>query len=112
MYVDGLGMEVLGGFENHSGFDGTMVGLPGQSYHLEFTFEHGSEAEVPPSSEHMLVFYHPDEDEWLRASERMLKARFEEIPAHNPYWNQEGRTFKDLDGYLVVICHQEWTRQA
>ncbi len=28
-YRDGLGLAVLGGFEDHAGYDGVMIGLPG-----------------------------------------------------------------------------------
>ena len=36
MYREGLGMEVLGTFEDHDGFDGVMLGTPGAEYHLEY----------------------------------------------------------------------------
>lgn len=37
MYVDGLGLQALGGFRDHEGFDGVMLGEPGAGHHLEFT---------------------------------------------------------------------------
>lgn len=40
-YRDGLGLEVLGSFENHEGFDGVMLGMPGEQVHFEFTRQHG-----------------------------------------------------------------------
>ena len=36
-YTDGLGLQELGRFEGHAGYDGVLVGLPGSDYHLEFT---------------------------------------------------------------------------
>lgn len=33
-YTEGLGLQILDHFENHEGFDGVMVGIPGESYHL------------------------------------------------------------------------------
>ncbi|WP_446225406.1 hypothetical protein ACTWPB_10055 [Nocardia sp. IBHARD005] len=33
-YVDGLGLRELHRFENHAGYDGVMVGLPGTDYHV------------------------------------------------------------------------------
>ncbi len=33
-YRDGLGLEVIGSFEGHSGYSGVMLGLPGRDYHL------------------------------------------------------------------------------
>jgi hypothetical protein len=33
-YVAGLGLDVLGSFEDLEGFDGLMVGAPGAPYHF------------------------------------------------------------------------------
>jgi len=41
MYTRGLGFSVLAEFTAHDGFDGVIVGQPGQPYHLEFTTQHG-----------------------------------------------------------------------
>ena len=37
MYCQGLGLHVIGRFEDHDGFDGIMLGFAGASYHVEFT---------------------------------------------------------------------------
>jgi catechol 2,3-dioxygenase-like lactoylglutathione lyase family enzyme len=108
LYTLGLGMQVLGHFENHEGYDGAMIGHAHQAYHLEFTHEHGAANEAAPSAEHMLVFYEPDPDLWRERCAVMLHAGFVEVDAHNPYWVREGQTFRDIDGYLVVICRQGW----
>lgn len=34
-YHEGLGLEILGRFEDHSGYDGVMLGLPDKIHHLE-----------------------------------------------------------------------------
>jgi hypothetical protein len=36
-YCQGLGLQQLGSFENHNGYNGVLIGLPGLPYHLEFT---------------------------------------------------------------------------
>jgi hypothetical protein len=36
-YSEGLGLQLLGSFEDYEGYDGVMLGLPGFGYHLEFT---------------------------------------------------------------------------
>ena len=36
-YRDGLGLQELGRFENHAGFDGGVLGQPGTGHQLEFT---------------------------------------------------------------------------
>ena len=37
MYCRGLGLHVVGRFENHDGFDGVVVGVEDASYHFELT---------------------------------------------------------------------------
>lgn len=107
-YRDGLGLEVLGSFDDHEGFDGVMLGGEGQSYHFEFTRHRGHRAEGTPGPEHLLVFYLPDSTEWQRACARAEAAGFQRVPAYNPYWEQRGRTFVDLDGYRVVLQNAAW----
>lgn len=41
-YHEGLGLPVIASFQGHAGYDGVMLGLPGTTYHLEFTrHDHG-----------------------------------------------------------------------
>ncbi len=108
MYRDGIGLTVLGGFENHDGYDGVMLGFPDGLYHLEFTRQHGHVAPHAPTAEHLLVLYEPDSERWNAACERMISAGFRAVPAHNPYWDRRGLTFEDLEGYRVVWQHSSW----
>ncbi|MBY4599519.1 VOC family protein [bacterium BD-1] len=108
MYVEGLGLSVLGGFENHAGFDGVMLGVPGTGWHLEFTVCRHHPVAPAPTAEDLLVFYHPVADDWQAACARLLSAGFAEVPAFNPYWNQGGRSFADADGYRTVLYHGLW----
>ena len=110
MYASGLGFVELGRFADHDGFDGVMLGHPGQRYHLEFTAHRGHPVGRAPTKDHLLVFYHPDEAEWMRACERVVAAGFAEVPSYNPYWDRHGRTFEDLDGYRVVLQNAAWDR--
>ena len=74
-YSEGLGLIVLGSFEDHDGFDGVMLGMQGAPYHLEFTrSEH--KAGRAPSEENLLVFYIPNQQEWLAAVDRMAAAGY------------------------------------
>ena len=107
-YRDGLGFAELFRFENHAGFDGVMLGLPGAPYHLEFTTAHGSSTGRAPSEDHLLVFYLPDETEWKEAVARFERAGYAPVAPFNPYWKQLGATFEDPDGYRVVLQRQAW----
>jgi len=107
-YRDGLGLEVLGSFENHDGFDGVMLGLPGLGWHLEFTSKKGHRVGRAPSEDNLLVFYLPDVERWRAAVARMEGAGFVAVTSFNPYWDKRGRTFEDPDGYRVVLQNGEW----
>jgi catechol 2,3-dioxygenase-like lactoylglutathione lyase family enzyme len=108
-YEQGLGLTVLYRFEDHDGFDGVMLGTPRAPYHLEFTRARGHAAGRAPTQDHLLVFYLPDEAEWSAAVRRMRDAGFDPVPAFNPYWDREGATFEDPDGYRVVLQRAVWT---
>ncbi len=107
-YHDGLGLDVLGSFEDHEGFDGVMLGRPGCSYHLEFTQRRGHRAGRAPTEENLLVFYLPDHDEWTQVVERMRAHGYEPVKSYNPYWDAKGITFEDADGYRVVLQQAAW----
>ena len=108
-YRDGLGFEVVGSFEGHSGFDGVMLGHPEAGYHLEFTHEPGQQLEEwRPTSEHLLVFYLPNKDEWQALVRHLDAFGSQRVSSHNPYWDSNGVTFLDPDGYRIVLQNQAW----
>lgn len=109
MYVRGLGLTVLAQFTEHEGFDGTILGHPEQPYHIEFTAQRGHQVGKAPTKDHLLVFYIPDTDEWEESCAHMLAAGFRGVPSYNPYWDVQGKTFEDLDGYRVVLQNTAWT---
>src|SRR5438552_11675258 len=82
-YRDGLGLEVLGSFVNHDGFDGVMLGRRGESWHLELTHQRGTVVGRAPSAENLIVLYFPVEAAWHAAVARMLAQGFEPAAAHN-----------------------------
>ena len=107
-YRDGLGLEELGSFVDHEGFDGVMLGYPGEQYHLEFTHHRGHRVGRAPTADNLLVFYVPDREEWQRAVDRMAGQGYEPVASYNPYWDRQGRTFEDPDGYRVVVQNAAW----
>jgi len=110
MYEKGLGFKRLGFFDSHAGFDGVMLGHENHAYHLEFTHQQGTKTGRAPSEDNLLVFYVPDEHQWQNTCNLMENAGFKDVPSCNPYWDTEGRTFEDLDGYRVVIQNRAWLR--
>lgn len=109
-YREGLGLEQLAAFADHDGIDGAMLGFPGSAYHLEFTHTHGHEAGRAPTQDNLLVFYLPDRADWQKAVDRMKARGYEPVPSFNPFWDREGATFEDPDGYRVVLQNASWPR--
>lgn len=107
-YRDGLGLDVLYEFKGHDGFDGVMLGRRGAGYHLEFTRKAGHPAGRAPTEDNLLVFYLPDAAAWRAAVGRMEGAGYRSVKAFNPYWDRNGRTFEDPDGYRVVLQNAVW----
>lgn len=107
-YRDGLGLAQLGAFTAHNGYDGMMLGHPHAPYHLEFTHQPGHVVGRAPTADNLLVFYLPEAAEWHAAVARMAAAGFAPVPSDNPYWDQQGRTFEDPDGYRVVLQGASW----
>ncbi|VUS90887.1 VOC family protein [Klebsiella spallanzanii] len=109
MYCAGLGLEQIAQFNDHDGFSGVMVGRRDLGWHLEFTLCHHHPVMPTPSEEDLLVLYYPHTAEWRDRCEKMLSAGFIEVSAFNPYWNMNGKTFVDRDGYRVVLQNRSWT---
>lgn len=107
-YRDGLGFLVVGSFEGHDGFDGVMLGHAGAGYHLEFTRKEGHSAGRAPTLDNLLVFYLPDRGEWQAAVDRLVGLGHRPVASFNPYWDGNGRTFEDPDGYRVVLQNAAW----
>jgi hypothetical protein len=111
MYTRGLDLCEIGSFQDHEGFDGVMLGFPGEVFHFEFTNCRAHPVVPAPTPEDLLVFYVPDHSAWTRRCACMLEAGFVEVEPFNPYWSKRGRTFRDPDGYRVVIQRSAWGHQ-
>jgi catechol 2,3-dioxygenase-like lactoylglutathione lyase family enzyme len=109
-YAHGLGFDVLYRFEDHDGFDGVMLGQAGAPYHFEFTRKRGHTVGRAPTPDNLLVFYLPEAVAWAEAVRRLRDAGFDPVPSFNPYWDRDGATFEDPDGYRIVLQKAAWTR--
>lgn len=103
-YCAGLGLQKLGYFENHDGYDGMMLGLPGLTYHLEFT-QHKDGSPCPaPSKDNLLVLYIPDQESIKSIAQRLNKMGYPEVEPENPYWKvKQAITIEDPDGWRIVL---------
>ncbi|MGH7872207.1 MAG: VOC family protein [Candidatus Binatia bacterium] len=108
-YREGLGFETLYEFHDHDGFDGIMLGPKGAAYHLEFTQKRGHAAGRAPTEDNLLVFYLTNEVDRQQAIQRMESHGYQAVKAFNPYWDKQGKTFEDPDGYRVVLQNARWS---
>ena len=56
-YTEGLGLEQIGGFEDHDGYSGAILGLPGRELQLEFISHSDGSPGARAEAENLLVFY-------------------------------------------------------
>jgi hypothetical protein len=90
-------------FQDHAGYDGVMLGLPGTSYHLEFT-EHAAIDATVTSKEHLLVLCVGTQSALTPIVERFAAIGTHPVESENPYWTAAGAvTFEDPDGWRVVL---------
>jgi len=107
MYCRGLGLHIIGSFENHDGFDGVMLAFASSNYHFEFTHGRNDAVAPSPTLEDLIVLYIPEAAEWSAACVSMLDAGFKRVRSVNPYWEIRGRTYVDADGYRIVLQNSE-----
>jgi catechol 2,3-dioxygenase-like lactoylglutathione lyase family enzyme len=105
----GLGLRVIGSFEDHDGFDGAILGWAGAAWHLELTYCRAHPVRPAPTQEDLLVLYLTDRGFWQESCDRMLAAGFRKVVALNPYWHAKGATFADPDGYRTVLQNAGWS---
>jgi ribosomal protein S18 acetylase RimI-like enzyme len=98
-YRDGLGLTEIGGFRDHNGYDGVVLAVGGTNANLEFTAGGGHGA-ASPHPDSLLVLYVADAD-----AVRAIVARLgvDPVGPANPYWSEHGTTFRDPDGFQVVL---------
>ena len=103
-YRDGLGLPEIGRFQDHDGYDGMFLELPGTGAHLEFTTG-GGHAAPEPHPETLLVLYLGSDAAVAEAVERL---GCEPVAPANPYWAANGVTIEDPDGFRVVLVPHAW----
>lgn len=101
-YIDILGFELLGGFENHNGYDGIFIGKSNENWHLEFT-KSNEIVLFDFNEDDILVFYPNTKMEFDFIMDKIELKRIEFVKAKNPYWNENGKMILDPDGYRIII---------
>lgn len=102
-YRDGLGLSVIESFEDHAGYSGVMIGLPGFDYHLEFTAHANHKDLERPHEDDLLVLYMPNREAIGRLVVRLGAMGYRPAAPLNPYWENKSVTIPDPDGRRVVL---------
>lgn len=101
-YVNVLGFELLGGFQNHKNYDGIFVGKPGLDWHFEFT-KSEVKANHTFDKDDVIVLYPKSIIDYNELMDRIKSNNISIITAINPFWNENGKMFLDPDGYRIVL---------
>ena len=103
-YRDGIGLREIGRFEDHEGYDGVFLAVPGTDAHLEFTS--GGEHGIPsPHPETLFVFYLGSME---AVEETCGRVGAQRVEPSNPWWRTHGVTLVDPDGFHVVLVGRPW----
>lgn len=108
-YTEIVGLEKLGGFEDHNNYYGLILGYNNSNWRLEFTVS----SEQPKSKfdeDDILVFYLNTEIEITRIKNRLIEKNISlEIPK-NPYWRENGIMIYDPDNFKIIfsVKHQKF----
>lgn len=101
-YTEIVGLEKLGGFENHNNYDGLFLGHKNSDWHLEFT----TSTDQPKSKfdeDDILVFYVNSEIELAIIKKTLTQRNIKlEIPK-NPYWKENGILISDPDNFKIIF---------
>src|SRR4051812_35552661 len=84
-YRDGLGFELVDGFEDHAGYTGVVLAMPG-SAHLEITQHARGRSGSAPDPDDLLVIYLPSHAQVARVCKRLEHLGHACQRPVNPYW--------------------------
>jgi catechol 2,3-dioxygenase-like lactoylglutathione lyase family enzyme len=101
-YVNILGLEILGEFKDHNGYDGVFIGKQDLEWHLEFTTSKENPNHLFDEDD-ILVFYPRTQEELDCVLNKIRENNFEIRESKNPYWNENGTQIKDFDNHNVII---------
>lgn len=105
-YTKIIGMQVLGDFEDHAGYNGVFLGFPDADWQLEFTVS-DKDPKHYPDRDDLLVFYCRSKEQRHAITAAAKRMSVEAVLPENPYWRKNGVEYLDPDGYGVVVSQKE-----
>ena len=107
-YVNILGFEKLGSFQNHDNYNGIFIGKLDLDWHFEFT-QSALKANHIFDEDDLIVLYPDTITKYNSLMQSLIDNNISKIKAINPYWKVNGRMFLDPDGYRIVISNLKTT---
>jgi catechol 2,3-dioxygenase-like lactoylglutathione lyase family enzyme len=101
-YVNILGFERMGDFQNHNNYNGVFIGKPDLDWHFEFTTSN-DKTNHHFDEDDVVVLYPATILEYNNLLDSISKSNISIIAAKNPYWNENGKMILDPDGFRIVI---------
>ncbi|MEG2102707.1 MAG: VOC family protein, partial [Flavobacterium sp.] len=101
-YINILGFERLGDFQNHKDYDGVFIGKIGLDWHFEFT-QSKVKANHSFDEDDVIILYPKTILDYNELIDKLEHHNISTITAVNPFWNENGKMFQDPDGYRIVI---------
>lgn len=101
-YVNILGFEQLGEFQNHNNYNGIFIGKSGLDWHFEFT-QSNNKAKHTFDEDDVIVLYPKSILDYNNLINKLEHHNISTIAATNPFWNENGKMIQDPDGYRIVI---------
>ena len=105
-YTEIVGLEKLGGFENHNNYDGLFLGHKNSNWHLEFTTSN-EKPQHKFDEDDILVFYVSSKIELKIITNTIETNNILIATPKNPYWIENGLTISDPDGFNIVFSLRE-----
>lgn len=101
-YVNVLGFELLGEFQNHNNYNGIFIGKSGLDWHFEFT-QSTTKAKHIFDDDDVIVLYPKSIVDYNELIHKFESLNISTITAANPFRNVNGKMIQDPDGYRIVI---------
>ena len=101
-YTDVVGLEKLGGFKNHSSYNGVFLGYQNLNWHIEFT-ESNEKVNHHSDEDDLLIFYVESEEELDQLKLKIERLGIPIRKSKNPYWTENGIEIIDPDGFGLIL---------
>jgi catechol 2,3-dioxygenase-like lactoylglutathione lyase family enzyme len=99
-YRDRVGFPEIGRFENHDGYDGVFLEIPGTNAHFELTTG-GDHAPPDPHPESLIVLFLESQAAIDEIAGQINQPPV--VPA-NPYWRANAQAYADPDGFQLLLA--------